>query len=462
MTTIKKEIIYRIKNKLNYENIVSLNFVGSFVKKINFNDVDIVVIVKKLNKEVFNKYVNQIYKIKFNNLIMKEKKIFVNTTFGPLKFNNENLIVFHLMIYDIDGHRKHVLLSPFTCYDWERSSISLKQPLNKIFPVINLTIKDFDNSRRGIKNYINDLKNNRLSYSQYHFTKNSFKLKKKFIDLDKSESRLYLEHILYFTIVNLYKYSTRKNSLPNNKDYQKTLEDFSKGINTTKLKKNNLLSKNYILKILDNIFLNISRIIINSKKIHVYRHFKTKYSSKIFIGQKIDVSINYVPKRINKISFRGYVKYVSNSRRTLDTLKILIPNLNIKKVIFDNRINEIDYGLAEGLNLIQFLKIYPEYKRMWIKNKIVKFPQGESYYDLSRRVNSFLNSLIAHKENKFLILTHNNVLRYFIAKSLNLKLSEIYKLNISYGKNILFFINENNKIEILSNRLVWQSQLQKK
>ena len=72
------------------------------------------------------------------------------------------------MIYDIDGHKKHVLLSPFTCYDWERSSISLKQPLNKIFPVINLTIKDFDNSRRGIKNYINDLKNNRLSYSQYY------------------------------------------------------------------------------------------------------------------------------------------------------------------------------------------------------------------------------------------------------------------------------------------------------
>ena len=47
------------------------------------------------------------------------------------------------MIYDIKLHKEHVIKSPFTCYDWERSKIYRGDKLKKIFPVKNLQLNDF-------------------------------------------------------------------------------------------------------------------------------------------------------------------------------------------------------------------------------------------------------------------------------------------------------------------------------
>ena len=54
-------------------------------------------------------------------------------TFGPLKFNDDKTIVFHIMIYDIEGHRKHVLESPFTCLDWEYYPAIYGKNLSEIY-----------------------------------------------------------------------------------------------------------------------------------------------------------------------------------------------------------------------------------------------------------------------------------------------------------------------------------------
>ena len=47
----------------------------------------------------------------------------------PLKFDDEDTLVFHLMIYDVESHINHVIQSPFTCFDWERSELYIKKKL---------------------------------------------------------------------------------------------------------------------------------------------------------------------------------------------------------------------------------------------------------------------------------------------------------------------------------------------
>ena len=67
------------------------------------------------------------------------------------------------MVYDTLNHKKHVLKSPFTCFDWERTSFYEGKKLTDIYPVLKLQLCDFINSRRGTNNFIKD-----LNTTEYH------------------------------------------------------------------------------------------------------------------------------------------------------------------------------------------------------------------------------------------------------------------------------------------------------
>jgi hypothetical protein len=125
---LKKELLKKIvfKNIKIDPNVTSVTFVGSFITNNNINfisDVDVVVIVKKFDKKVFDKINNKIKKIKPSKIGLTGYKIKINNTFGPLKYKSDTDVVVHLMIYDKNGHIDHVIKSPFTCYDWERSLV---------------------------------------------------------------------------------------------------------------------------------------------------------------------------------------------------------------------------------------------------------------------------------------------------------------------------------------------------
>ena len=136
---------------------------GSFLDKENYSDIDIVIIVKNLNKELFN-----ILKSKIKNLNLKKynikKNLIINLSFGPLKYDYKKNIVFHLMIYDLEDHIKHTLTSPFTCYDWQRYKASIGKNLSDLYPVYGISFDDFLMNDRGIKSYIKNLNNNQISF----------------------------------------------------------------------------------------------------------------------------------------------------------------------------------------------------------------------------------------------------------------------------------------------------------
>ena len=144
-----------INELIKEKEVVSASVVGSYSenKKIEkIGDLDIVVVCKKLTKKIFFNILKRVKnkKYKYNLLI--------NSTFGPMKINSINSLPVHLMIYDINSHVDHVIKSPFTCYDWERSKIFRGKPLKKIFSAQRLQLNDFTDSRRTSREYLRDIK----------------------------------------------------------------------------------------------------------------------------------------------------------------------------------------------------------------------------------------------------------------------------------------------------------------
>ena len=177
---MNKKILIKdiIKGYSTLKEVKSVNFVGSFAKTENYSDIDIVIIVEQLNKDIFNQCNDIIKKIDLKKHKIK-KKIYINNTFGPLKFDTDKYLVFHLMIYNIDMHISHVIESPFTCYDWERNVSDYGINLKDIFSVGKLNLTDFINKYRGISNYKNNIINESIDYKKFYFNKKNFTLKKK-------------------------------------------------------------------------------------------------------------------------------------------------------------------------------------------------------------------------------------------------------------------------------------------
>ena len=294
-----------LNNLFKNKEVISATIVGSYTKKISLKkigDIDVVVICKTLSKRIINKLISDVKKINTKKI---RKKIIVNSSFGPLKITSDQALPIHLMIYDVNSHIDHVTSSPFTCYDWEKSKFYKGLHLKKIYPVRNLQLRDFFESRRSFKEYLKDLSKNKISVRNYHFKKNAIKLKKKYLKIDSRNRGEFVYHIIKFLIINLNKFLINKNENLNKKKFEKLfLKITQNDLNLLKLfrilKKNkedkNLIYNSKTLN-LGKIFLKknnkfIKKIKKNTTKICLTRHAKTpKNSFNTFLGSKLDPDI---------------------------------------------------------------------------------------------------------------------------------------------------------------------------
>ena len=150
--------------------VQSISLVGSFCDKQDLSvisDIDTIVVCDNLTEEIFESCIDSVSCLSGSELGFPDREIFVNSSFGPLKFDKPNLIVIHLMIYDTAGHREHVLKSPFTCYDWERTKASYGLNLKDIYPVKKIFSSDLFLRNRGLNLYKKNLISKSINYQKY-------------------------------------------------------------------------------------------------------------------------------------------------------------------------------------------------------------------------------------------------------------------------------------------------------
>ena len=437
----KKNIKNLLKKFFLLDECISASVVGSFTENkdiSNIGDLDIIVISKSISKIFINKCKLLIKKHKFKI----KKKIKINSSFGPVKYNKNLFFTVHLMVYDINGHIDHVVKSPFTCYDWERKNINIGKSLTEIYTANKLQLVDFFNSRRAINNHYQDLKSQVVSTYSYVFTKKGYSLKHKKIKLNKLNKLNYSKHIREHGINNFYKFLFQKNSKIKKNNINKFL--FNQN-----LQSNNLIKINKQKSPIDNteeflnkLYLRLKHIKKKTNSITFIRHAKTRFNNKSFLGRKRNVGIiNFKSK--DKLYYDKI--YCSPLLRSIQTAK----KFRKKKMIIKNFLNEINYGNADGLNIKQLNKLYPKIVKDWILKKDPRFPNGENLSMVLNRVTKFLKyisiDLKNQKSKKYLIITHNVFLRCLIGSFFNIKRSDWFKLKIDHLSKF-DFIFFNNKI----------------
>ena len=202
---IENQFIHKLE-KMDF--IVSATIVGSFHEKTiiqAISDIDLVVIVDSLTEKKFQSINDSVLSISPSDINLSEYQIKINNTFGPLKLNSDNVIVFHVMIYDIESHKEHVEKSPFTCFDWERFCPLIGKSLNEIYPVGCIQLSDLLTSRRGLHSYFSDIKLGVISYRKYSFLEDSVSITQDNFQLDERHKNEYCYHVVKYLLINLHK-----------------------------------------------------------------------------------------------------------------------------------------------------------------------------------------------------------------------------------------------------------------
>lgn len=444
--------------------LISSTIVGSLIDKKGLegiSDVDLVIILDNLSKNRFETTFDA-----FNSLKVDIKKntgldLFINSSLGPLKFNKTNTIVLHLMMYDVRSHIEHCIKSPFTCLDWQRSKVYTGKSLPNIFPINTLQPRYFFNSRRGIEDYLKDLRAGTVSYREYNFY-NGVSERVKFKQMSNKDRFEFSFHIFKFCMLNFLKLYYQKNI------YFQFNEISERYLSIFSLNKQNYID--YLKKILNykatNNFPSWSKeddkIVSNflgdfEKQFNNYfkdkaisvcfvRHQKTKDNlENFFFGKNLDsdiIPLDSNTKNNLKNIFSGYpLVFSSPLKRAINSAK----NFS-KKVLINKDLIEIDYGLVDGKDLSYLAKNFPDIIRAWKEGKDPQFPGGENQEDVLKRVKNFLDFLKNETNINSVVFTHNIFLRCLLGDAFNISPKDWFKIKIDHLDPIRLIITNDKKI----------------
>lgn len=443
----KSKVMSNILDALyNIDGVESVTIAGSFIdhpETSDYSDIDTIVIVNKLTTKLFKKCVAECHNLQ-NNSAFGDKKVFVNSTFGPLKFDEDENIVIHLMVYDVEGHINHVIRSPFTCLDWERSEIFRGRKLADFGSVGRLCLRDFSNSRRSIHEYQDELRKGVLSYRYYADVDGMCIEKSSYLKLDNRGKAEFIFHIIKNTLQNLNKLITTENVLLSESEalliagelYVEPHVFLDKFTTLKKQKYEKRLIYNEELHVFCMDFIGkfnnyVESLEKNLHKIYFIRHAETELNDGRFLGQKLDPDINKkILGQCKKINADKI--YCSPLKRSKSSAKLISEN-NI--IIIDDRLAEIDYGEAEGLNIEKLKLNFPNILAEWEKGNDPFFPNGENQEAVLNRLKAFISENYLQSDKPLssgcsAVVTHNIVLRSLIGHYFNIPIENWFKINI--------------------------------
>jgi broad specificity phosphatase PhoE len=126
--------------------------------------------------------------------------------------------------------------------------------------------------------------------------------------------------------------------------------------------------------------------------------------------------------------------YSSPSRRALETARPLAAVHRLTP-IEQGDISELDFGIFEGLTFEEIATAHQEVFESWMRTPTdVRFPAGESYAELRRRVIAAVAALRArHRSETFAVVSHGGPIRAVLADVLQLPDDAVFRLDLRYG-----------------------------
>ncbi|MBS0208544.1 MAG: histidine phosphatase family protein [Planctomycetes bacterium] len=446
--------------------ILSATLTGSFQEADTLDavsDIDFVVVLDCLDESRYRQLLAELETALTPVLSRAGFGLYINPTLGPLKFNDPRTAVLHLMLYSRAGHVEHVVSSPFTCLDWQRSKLFCQRSLAQVYPVFGLQPHHFVSSRRSVTDYLRDYDARVVSYRELVFSVDGPREEKRTKLMDVRDRYEFSYHIVRFLMENLVKLVTRRNLalrgdalldayfavFPENRSAiaglyrelarKKQRADFTDSLPNLDVQLRDFISR-FEAQFQDTFVQQATRHV-------VFRHAETaanrgKYGNRVFLGRSNPPIENVPAERLERLAstIGGHSierVFCSPLLRCLQSLQQVTARCSLPTLTFDDRLLEIDYGAVEGLTIDDARRHYPELFHAWDRHEDPCFPDGESTQAVERRVVKFVNECWGGAGNT-LTCTHNVVLRALVGRTLQVPPELWHKIQIPHLAPIVF------------------------
>lgn len=184
-------------------------------------------------------------------------------------------------------------------------------------------------------------------------------------------------------------------------------------------------------------------------KLILVRHGQTDMNKDQLYYGKIDVPINEVGKEQARKACENLINlkidydkiYSSNQIRAYETATIVnYKNIEIEK---NEKIQEMNFGVFEGLNYKDVMEKFPEEMELLKKDwKTYSYITGESPFQLQKRVVEFLDSIDKSKNN--LVVTHWGVICSLLSWLFSNELDGYWKFQVENGGIVVINFVDND------------------
>lgn len=452
--TLKADVFAKLWEVVDRHDFIrSATLAGSFVDSPTLDgisDIDFIVVVDHLDRSRMALLQADFDAALRPTLAKYDYDFQINATLGPLKFNAPRLAVLHLMLYSHEAHVSHVINSPFTCLDWQRSPAVRKQTMADVYPVFALQPRHFLGSRRSAKDYLKDLHAGTISYRELVCSDTGYEEQtrgKPMTDRDRHE---FAYHVMRFLMVNTLKLLKRHNETPAAEamlaEYFKvfpsgaatfvplyrTLAAKKKALDFSEPVPDLLLKLETFVTAFETEFRGVFET--TASRHLILRHAATAINGGGRFQGRIDpdvlpissADLAWLETAFNEL--KPAVAYCSPLVRTRQSLA----SLGITRPATDERLVEIDYGHADGLTFNEARQRFPATFAAFDRGDDPAFPGGEGTDDVLRRLEGFAAERWTASSPRSIVCSHNVVIRCLIGSKLGVPKRDWYRLRVPH------------------------------
>lgn len=463
---IRRGVLRQVEQVVQqFDWVASTTVTGSFLLGDGLDgisDIDCVVIVDELNRSRFAALHGAFESALSQELAQHEYRLRINPTLGPLKFNEPKLAVLHLMLYSVDAHVDHVIKSPFTCLDWQRSEVVFKRPMHDVYPTFGLQPRHFVSARRSIQDYLRDYRKSVVSFRELICDEAGYQEAGREKPMTNRDRHEFAYHIVRFLMVNSLKLIHRANQASGPEELVKQFlgafpldGELVRPLFAELRDRKQRIDFDPPMESLDQrleAFITSFEAAFrktffeDAARHYVMRHAPTRWNQQTghprFQGRSDvpaepihEADLAAALKTLDGHNFsRVFSSPLARARQSLEAISTRHP---LPPIECDDRWLEIDYGGCEGLDASQAQHKFPRLFEAWRDGEDAKFPHGENTRDVLRRA----SSAAAHywtASGDTLTCTHNVVLRCLVGKALGVPMEKWHLLKIPHLRPLLF------------------------
>ncbi|MEN6494062.1 MAG: histidine phosphatase family protein [Thermoguttaceae bacterium] len=455
------EAVWRVVDRLDY--VRSATIAGSFSTGEGIEgiaDIDTILIVDPLDAARFAQLEQDLRGELEPVLATAGYRLRINPTLGPLKFNDPQTAVLHLMLYSEAAHREHVVCSPFTCLDWQRSALWRKARLMDVYPVFGLQPHHFLSARRGTKDYLADLTGSVVTYRELQCDATGYqevRREKSMTDRDRHE---FAYHVMRFLMRNFLKLVHRTNEVEDGEGllaayfavFPEGAEPFARLFRELRRQKTTgqfTFETAELTRQVTGFVEAFERQFREAFETHATRHLVCRHAptelnqptgeGRIFQGITDVELLPGVPENLDELvraveALEPKQVYSSPLRRAVGSLRLVAQRVaGLPAPSLDARLLETNCGACEGLSVGEARRRFPDLFAAWQRREDPCFPDGgENTEAVFQRTWAFVQERFTPRAGSSLTCTHNVVLRCLVGHLLGVPRQDWFRLRIPH------------------------------